>query len=425
VGDCAIGVAFTILKKIAPRHGSPVLNAPALITYDSGTACVAGAKYTNDVLPPKVGEFATNGLDRTFWGGPQTRTIGENAGTRPGFQTSWGRHQYDTYFADLSDGLGIDPFSVGPDTAAPGSPRALRIDAGVLPASIARSLTVLANDQWQVTEATDAIKMPAEGDTLFVNVKDPNAAQNGFAIGMGYVNGPHTWIGILESGGAVPSGNRTGGANPWKITHIHVYAGAAGDALQPTDEGGLRAYHFPTYWSGTLDTNVNQQYGFFVSRLRMPKFLPAVSPAFWTLATGGVGKDKDGQLIRHELDIGEMFGDTSGNSLNFNEIAWNQPWKAGVGVVPLSFDPNADYHDYGVLLMPGNVSFYIDGKPVPGDVNLPDWTQGSADKEIMLMTQIGGAGGWLDANSRGMSNPWPVSLYAQWLRAYRPTTSGC
>lgn len=399
--------------------------APAVVTYDSGKACIAGKAYTNDVLPANVGEFSAHGLDRKFWGGTQTRTIGENAGSRPGFQTSWGRHQYDTYFADLSDGLNIDPFSVGPDTEAPGSPNALKISAGVLPNNIARSLTVLANDQWQVTTATQDITMPAEGATVTVNVADPNAAQNGFSVGMGYVNGPHTWIGTLSSGGATPQGDRSGGKNPWVISNVHVYQGAAGDVIHPTDEGGLRAYHFPTYWSGTLDTNFNQQYGFFVSRIRMPHFLPAISPAFWTLATGGVPKDASGNLIRHELDIAEMFGATSGNALNFNEIAWNQPWKAGVGVTTLAFDPNADYHDYGVLLTPGNVSFYLDGKPIAGDSNLPDWTQGSADKELMLMIQIGGAGGWLDPGSQGLKNPWPVSMYSQWVRAYRPTTASC
>jgi len=399
--------------------------APSLITYDSGKACIAHALYTNDVLPGKVGEFATNGLDRTFWGGPQIRTVGEFAGTRPGFQTSWGRHQYDTYFADPSDGLGIDPFSVGPDTGAPGSPNALRIDAGVLPNNIARSLTVLANDQWQVTTATQDIAMPAEGSSIDIDVADPNSAQDGFSVGMGYVNGPHTWIGTLSSGGAVPQGNRTGGKNPWHITNVHVYAGPAGDVIHPADEGGLRSYHFPTYWSGTLDANVNQQYGYFVSRIRMPKFLPAISPAFWTLETGGVKKDASGNLIRNELDIAEMFGATSGDALNTNEIAWNQPWKAGVGVTNMSFDPSADYHDYGVLQTPGNTSFYIDGKPIPGNVNLPDWTQGSPDKEIMLMIQVGGAGGWLDPGSQGRTDPWPVSMYSQWIRAYRPTAAGC
>jgi len=400
-----------------------VPTAPALVTYDSGKACIANKVYTNDVLPPNVGEFSAHGLNRAFWGGTQTRTLGVNAGSWKGFNTSWGRHQYDTYFADLSDGLNIDPFSVGPDKDAPGAPNALRIDAGVLPTNIARSLTVLANDQWQVTTATADIKMPAEGSSIDIPVTDPNAAQTGWDIGMGYENGAYTWVGKLTNG-ATPSGDRTGGHSPWHIINIHRYSGNPGDVIHPNDEGGLRSYHFPDYWSGVLDTNFNQQYGFFVSRIRMPKYLPAISPAFWTLATA-VPKDAQGNLIRHELDIAEMFGATSGNALNFNEIAWNQPWKAGVGVVPLAFDPNLDYHDYGVLVAPGNVTFYIDGKPIPGDSNLPDWTQGSADKEMMLMIQVGGPGGWLDPGSQGFTNHWPVSMYSQWIRAYRPTTNGC
>jgi beta-glucanase (GH16 family) len=97
--------------------------------------------------------------------------------------------------------------------------------------------------------------------------------------------------------------------------------------------------------------------------LRLPPYLPGLSPAFWTLETGGVARDRDHNLIRNELDIMEMFGDTSGNALNTNEIAWNQNWKADVGVTEFpNGDPQAAHHDYGVLQVPGVTSFYIDGK---------------------------------------------------------------
>jgi hypothetical protein len=89
------------------------------------------------VLPSGEGEFATNGLDRTWWGRNRGNPIGGNQYS--GFQTSWGRNQYDTYFGDENDGISTtadDPFSVGPDTGAPGSPKALRIAAVRMPAHL-------------------------------------------------------------------------------------------------------------------------------------------------------------------------------------------------------------------------------------------------------------------------------------------------
>jgi hypothetical protein len=402
-------------------------SAPSTMTYDATKACINHGLYTNSVLPSGVGEFATNGLDRNYWGGTKTRTVGQYAGSwGPGFQTSWGRHQYDTYFSDSSDGLGIDPFYVGPDTAAPGSPQALRISAMPLPSNVKNSLTVMGNDQWQVTSASAPFVVPSEGGSLTVKVANPGSAQNGWSVGMGYKGGAITFVGKLTSGGNVTQTN-AGASNPWTISNVHIYSGAPGTIVTPggNDEGGFRAYQFPDYVSGVLDANINQEYGFFVSRIRLPEYVPAVSPAFWTLETGGVANPSTG-LQRNELDIMEMFGNTSGNALNQNEILWNKNPVAGVGVVNFpSGTPQANYHDYGTLVTPTGTSFYIDGHPTPGDVNLPNWTQGSPDKELMLMFQVGAPGSWLDGNSKGMSNAWPLYMWSQWIRAYAPTSSSC
>lgn len=397
------------------------------MSYDSTKACINHGLYTNSVLPSGVGEFATNGLDRSYWGGTKTRTVGVNAGTwGPGFQVSWGRHQYDTYFSDSSDGLGLDPFYVGPDTSAPGSPQGLRISAMPLPSNLKNSLTVMQNDQYQLTPASAPFPVPVEGGSLTVNVNNPGTAQNGWSVGMGYQGGAITFIGKLTSGGNVTQTN-AGASNPWTISNIHIYSGTPGTIVTPggNDEGGFRSYNFPDYVSGVLDTNVNQQYGFFVSRLRLPNYLPAVSPAFWTLETGGVANTSTG-LQRNELDIEEMFANTSGNALNQNEILWNTNSPAGVGVTKFNYGaPQADYHDYGTLVTPQGTSFYIDGNPTPGNVNLPNWTQGSPDKELMLMFQVGAPGSWLDGGSKGMSNPWPLFMWSQWIRVYAPTTTSC
>jgi hypothetical protein len=462
--EVGIGASPSPAPTVSPR---PV-ETP--VAYNAVTACLNGKVYTNTVLPSGEGEFATNGLDRTYWGGIKTRTVGVNAGTwGPGFMTSWGRHQYDTYFGDSSDETGYDPFSVVTDTGASGSPKALRIEAMPMPSPIATSLTVLANDQWPVTSATSSFAVPSQGGSLTVNVSNPNAAQNNWHVGMGYQGGAVTFVGTLTSGGATPSGNGTGGSNPWTISNIHVYSGTPGATVTPgsNDEGGFRAYNFPQYYSGTLDTNVNQQYGFFVARIRVPQPAPGLSPAWWMLETGGVGTN-GGQLLRSEWDTEEQFGADYGAQLNAGNILWNSgghsygcglncsttnnasaPGATGVYPWPSSSSGNDStaYHDYGVLIQPGGpafptnyssggdfveknspwagTTFFLDGRPIAGHTGQPDLTQGSPDKEIMLMFQVGSPGSWLDPNNAMGSNFWPQYMYAQWLRAYKPTATAC
>lgn len=430
--------------------------------------------FTNNVLPANVGEFASNGLDRSYWGGTKSRSYAPTATWGPGFHQSWGRHQYDTNFGDPSQGAGFpDPFSVVHDSAVAGSPQAVKIDAYPMPAPIATSLDLMANDQFIVSHAQQNIVMPREGSSITLTIDNPNGAQQGWKVGIGYKGSANMFVGTLTSGGANHAG--TGGSSPWTISNVHVYAGAPGTSLTPADnpnDYALRSYAFPDYYSGALDTNVNQEYGFFVARLRLPQPLPGLSPAFWMLETGGV-RTNNGQLMRSEWDIEEQFAGDYGYELNAGNILWNSgnsgPWysygcglscgannttvSGSTGVYPFpstsSGNYNSAYHDYGVLVSPGGpafptdlsgkhggtyvennspwsgTTFFIDGYPIAGHIGEPDLTQGSPDKEIMLMFQIGSEGTFLDANGQAKSNPWPQSLYVQWIRAYKPTSGSC
>jgi hypothetical protein len=114
----------------------PPTPEPSPIQYDANKACIDGTVYANNQLPSGEGEFETNGLDRSWWGRERGNPIGGNQYS--GFQTSWGRNQYDTYFGDSSDGLpgGHDPFYVGADGGAPGSPQGVRIEAIPMPSDL-------------------------------------------------------------------------------------------------------------------------------------------------------------------------------------------------------------------------------------------------------------------------------------------------
>jgi hypothetical protein len=453
-----------------PTPGPTATPGKSAITYDATSACIDHKTYTNNVLPANVGEFATSGFDRNYWGGTKSRTQSPSATWGPGFYQSWGRHQYDTNMGDTSQGPGFpDPFAVVND----GGTQALQIAAYPVPSPIATSLDLMQNDQYIVANATTSYTVPQEGGSLTVNVDNPNGAQNGWKVGVGFNGAAYTFIGTLTSGGATPSGNGSGGSNPWTISNIHVYSGQSGTVLTPSQNPNnyaFRSYFFPDYYSGVLDTNVNQQYGFFVARLRLPQPAPGLSPAFWMLETGGVGQNQ-GQLMRSEWDIEEQFANDYGYNLNAGNILWNSgdngSWYSygcgmscgangqtasgatGVYPWPSSGNYNNGYHDYGVLISPGGPAFptnysgsqggvytadnspyvgttyFVDGVPVAGHMGAPDLTQGSPDKEIMLMFQIAAPGSFLDPSGQAKNNVWPQYLYAQWLRAYAPSTTPC
>jgi hypothetical protein len=329
----------------------PPTPLPSPIAYDAKTACIGGRVYANDVLPSGEGEFATNGLDRTWWGRERGNPLGGNQYS--GFQTSWGRNQYDTYFGDSSDGLpgGHDPFYVGKDKGAPGAPQGVRIEA---------------------------IKMPSD------------------LVGNPAVNGAN-------------------------------------------------------WYSGVLDTPVDQRFGFFVARVRLPAPNPGMSPAWWLLTNNGVPQGPHGPLAG-EWDVQEMFGKLLGNGMNAGTILWNsggqhdQNW-GGTYSWPSneSTTPSQSYHDYGALIASGGakiskndygpggpgdvygpsgtgITNYLDGVPLYGHTGGGNVTSGVDWKELMLMFQVGPSGGWL-----GTPEPanFPAYYWIQWVRVYERTSAQC
>jgi len=205
------------------------------------------------------------------------------------------------------------------------------------------------------------------------------------------------------------------------------------------------------WYSGVLDTPVQQQYGFFVARVRVPAPAAGMSPAWWMLTNNGVPQGQHGPL-NGEWDIQEMFGADEGNGMNGGNIVWNsgssvpQNW-GGVFAwpAPEQSTPSQNYHDYGVLISPGGAQIssndygpggpgmtygpsgagatnFLDGVPLYGHTGGADMTQGVAWKEMMSMFQVAPAGSWL-----GNPNPanFPAYYWIQWIRAYAPTTTSC
>ena len=469
-------VAGSSLHGARPRQEATPWALP--LKYDAQQACVQHELFTNTILPAGKGEFGTDGLSATYWGKPHSRTEAPVA-TWPGYQPSWGKFQYDTYFGNPNDGSGNTPFAVTSDTGAPGSPTALRITAEPMPSPMQHDPVY--GDGWTASNITANVVSPVAGGSITIPVGAANVTHQGWQSGIGRPPGAGggeddpqgvVFVGTVTAGGCTVNaqGQCTGGSTSITLSNVQYFEGGPGTNIPANAD--FQDWEFPDYYSGALDTDVNAQYGFFVARIRLPQPLPALSPAWWMLETGGVGNN-NGKLLRSEWDVQEQFAADYGYELNAGNILWNsgssgdysygcgsncpaqnnttQPGATGVYPFPKRerADYAADYHDFGVLISPGGpafptdysccngvyvergdpfagTTFFLDGYPIRGHIGQPDLTQGSPDKEIMLMFQVAFPGSWLDPHSQGLKgNPWPQYMWVQWLRAYQPTKTPC
>jgi len=443
---CA-GITQSYKFSTQPAYATP----QPTIAYNDTQACVGGVLYTvdkdPDVLPETiaashgVGEFNVDGFDRNFWcNRVKSNPLNNPLAPFSGCQSSWGRYQYDTYFGDLSDGLGVDPFYVGADVDAPHAPQGLRISAMPMPDALKNVLKMYVT--WPLAHSTASMVMPTIGSTVTMPVDSSASINVGGTFGPWINTGADTFYGTVLS--------KT--ANSVTVQVLQNFGGVPGSTIPTNAE--LRYFSIPNYYAGMLDTMINLQYGLFISRIRTPPPSPAISPAFWMLSGQGMGSNGNGLNLSGEWDIQEMFSNevgTNGNGINQGTILWNsgnQNWGG-------SFDwpkyqttlPSQDYHDYGVVLAPGGVAWggpydgskpgpgqvfgtansgvtnYIDGFAIPGHAGGADITQGVSWKEMMAMFQVGNPGGWLDTGAKRMTST--NYYWLQWIRVYKPTTQSC
>jgi hypothetical protein len=426
--------SFEVTHRLAARGQSLVRVATTspsgAITYDVKSACIYGRKYLGNVLPAKVGEFETDGLNTTYWGGDHVKT------TPPGLKWAGYKPDYglfqpdsDTIWGQPSDGYGTFPLTIANDSAVSPSRRGLRISVQPLAEYPHYNPEMFQDHLYAISATAAGAVLPTDGGslTLRVSTARPPGVSIGDRIGTGYYRfhkGP-AWNGKLSSGL---------GSNTWTLTDVHTYYASSPGAEIPQGTSLFKYYDGVDYYAGALVTNIDLQYGFFVARLRLPPYLPGLWPAFWMQADFGEPAAPNGQREDFELDVMEMLG-IYGNTMNQQSHQYstghngaNKDWpSSGLFTWTASKSPQAAYHDYGVLLVPGSETYFVDGKPVnESHKDGPDWTQGAADKMVMLMFQIGKPGSYLDPRGAAYSgNPWPQYLWAQWIRIYAATNNKC
>src|SRR5581483_78626 len=101
-----------------------------------------------------------------------------------------------------------------------------------------------------VSKPAQPFALPPEGGSAKVAVEQPTGAQIGWRIGVGFAGAPIMFVGVCTAG--CDHGSVHDGTSPWTISNVHLYSGVPGTTILPdvNDEGGLRTYTFPRYYSG-------------------------------------------------------------------------------------------------------------------------------------------------------------------------------
>jgi beta-glucanase (GH16 family) len=170
-------------------------------------------------------------------------------------------------------------------------------------------------------------------------------------------------------------------------------------------EQGTYAGQTLDYTPGVICSIHEQTYGYFESRLRVPKG-QGFWPAFWLLgAVGTTGVN--------EIDIHEILGNDP--STAYMTVHWGQSYSVGHESDGSSFtgsDFSADFHTFGLRWDPDEVVWTIDGverKTHTGD-GVPQ-----VNMYVILNLAIGG--GWPGAPDS--TTPFPSNYDIDYVRAYQ------
>ena len=287
----------------------PATPAPGPISYNASTACINGKVYTNNVLPSGEGEFISNGLDRTWWGRQRGNPIGGNQYS--GFQVSWGRNQYDTYFGDVNDGVSNpsdDPFYVGPDTGAPGSPQGVRINAIPMPSHLVGNPKVGGAD-WYSGVLDTPVNLQYGFFVARVRVPAP-------APGMS----PAFW---LLSNNGMPQGQHGSLNGEWDIQEM--FGNDLGNGMNAGNIQWNSGAGTPQNWGGTYNWNESSS-----PSQDYHDYGALISPGGATISSNDYGPGGPGyvygpanQGVTNYLDGVPLYGHTGGADLT-QGVGWKE-----------------------------------------------------------------------------------------------------
>jgi beta-glucanase (GH16 family) len=160
------------------------------------------------------------------------------------------------------------------------------------------------------------------------------------------------------------------------------------------------------------------RYGYFEARLKWPNTVVGAWPAFWMIPV------TPGAATKGELDIMEGQGGAFPNTI-FTSI---HNWVNGIDVannggantyqLPQGVDMT-QYHTYGVLWTPGNVTWYFDDQPINSAATYPIFD--TQEYCLVLSNQVGAD--WKIGNMLGVSAS-DIQVNIDWVRAWQLPSTG-
>jgi beta-glucanase (GH16 family) len=178
---------------------------------------------------------------------------------------------------------------------------------------------------------------------------------------------------------------------------------------------------------GTSDTSISTasrdgqycrawRYGYFEARIRWDT-VTGSWPAFWMIPVQNIfdtDKNSSGVKDSGEIDIMEGQG-----AYPHTITVRSHEWRAGgeAGPPGLAYNTNADlsqYHKYGVLWIPGHMTWYFDDQPIYSVSTRPILDQ--QDYFIILGSQEGV--NWTYGNRTGVTAS-NIGMYVDWVRVWQ------
>ena len=216
-----------------------------------------------------------------------------------------------------------------------------------------------------------------------------------------------------------------GNGQPLQIHAIPVPAPyATTPALTPGDG-------YTRHWLSGVLTRPGKLYGYYEVAAKEPNLQGFWPAPLWLLGAGSYnGKSQPYPLATpvadltgiQEIDVNELFGNALGPSNVQQTLIYGyEPNPTPTPPTPalsqhvntvVSPDPGASYHTYGVLILPGYVSFYIDRVP---KAQYPATPEGNMN--IMMQLQVF-ANGAFGGTTSGPASSTPQSIYYTYYREY-------
>lgn len=154
-------------------------------------------------------------------------------------------------------------------------------------------------------------------------------------------------------------------------------------------------------------------HGYFEARLRFDMPIGAW-PAFWLFSSRHLATNNPRDWS--EIDIVEGQGDTPDRlycTIHWWEDTRRNHQNNPVARMPTGFDPR-QFHRYGLLWVPGQVTWYVDDRAV---LNAPTWPINDTDPVSIIISAQ--ANGWSKANHVGLGEARSISVEASWVRVWQ------